>query len=1125
MLQSKKIGVLLLFILVIFSSLSIGFIFGEPWEPPVPATLWNDNFNVSPEENDWTVDTSGNGILRNDSDVYYSSPYSLYVKSYGSSRAFAVPSKYKMVSPNSNGSLCSIDYSRNYKVELYFFLPTTNNHWIHVFKNRHIITVIDYGTELKARWGYTNYLITNLNTSTWYRITWRVEVFTQKYFVDVFNVKLGKNITVNYECNFHGEPFGREPFVIGDTETGSANYGEAYWDNISFIFVSKPIKNVVFRLLAVEGFAHIGGEIPIDLPNITDYNTTNIINNYTEYNCTDVPMKSAQYLIYALTAKNPVTNWPYFLNWNNYTWAGTTYTSYIHLLSYSDLLPGFSRYYRGVSNRTNVINEIQNFLGKNDPNAYTIRIFYYAGHGGRQVVIIPRPPLSPPLIFSSYWLELGTINSSQRLYAWELNQTLLSGALAKCSSTLVILDCCYSGGFIPYLKRNGRCILTSSKSNEKSWSWAWNPKPGSPLVPPCYWNWFTGTAGPGWPPVPPACPIPPRPQPPPVKTWPNTGLIGALFNKGVDTDFDGWKTASEVFAFAQSTTKTYASCLGKAQNPQSIYGVANGELPIVMYSSYKIEWQYIPGLGFVQKVIETKFHPNPPRLKPPPPHLPRKSWNGFRCGPSRTGYSFDPPEPHGELLWNISLYSPIRSSVAIVNGIAVVGTENGTLFAIDTRNGEILWNFTANGPIFSSPYIANGTIFVGTSNPLSGSTFYALELSTGIIMWNHTFPPDHTIISSPAVVNGKVFVGISNYTLPLPQNRIFAFNQTTGEPIWNFTTETPLWSSPALANGSLFFAEYGAFGTVPARVWALNETNGEPIWQTEIPNSLIVSTPAVADNLVFIGTTGTAPGVMALNKENGYIEWFQPTMGNISSSPAVDSDKQLIIIGDESGFVYCLNETNGEIIWTEQLSPLPINMSSPAISNNGLVFIGSTDRNFYCLNETNGEIIWNYTTSGEIISSPALVEDHVLIGSTNGTLYCFGPPFPTYDLVALNLTVSPKTPYYSSLVTITYTIKNNGSKTETFNVTLYYHYYEKEIWTPPLYLDPQIIYTTSITLAPGENLTLTYQWRPPRHRVNIILEIEKLEYEIDDTNNFYIFKDLTPIRKGGGGAGKHALLR
>ena len=55
-------------------------------------------------------------------------------------------------------------------------------------------------------------------------------------------------------------------------------------------------------------------------------------------------------------------------------------------------------------------------------------------------------------------------------------------------------------------------------------------------------------------------------------------------------------------------------------------------------------------------------------------------------------------------------------------------------------------------------------------------------------------------------------------------------------------------------------------------------------------------------------------------------------------------------------------------------------VSSPAVVD-GKVYIGSYDRKFYCLDAATGAHIWNFTTGGIVGSSPAVVDGRVYVGS------------------------------------------------------------------------------------------------------------------------------------------------
>ena len=63
--------------------------------------------------------------------------------------------------------------------------------------------------------------------------------------------------------------------------------------------------------------------------------------------------------------------------------------------------------------------------------------------------------------------------------------------------------------------------------------------------------------------------------------------------------------------------------------------------------------------------------------------------------------------------------------------------------------------------------------------------------------------------------------------------------------------------------------------------------------------------------------------------------------------------------------------------------------SSPAVVH-GIVYIGSFDGNVYALNAANGFKLWNYTTGKHDASSPAVVNGLVYIGTVNGHVYALG---------------------------------------------------------------------------------------------------------------------------------------
>jgi outer membrane protein assembly factor BamB len=70
--------------------------------------------------------------------------------------------------------------------------------------------------------------------------------------------------------------------------------------------------------------------------------------------------------------------------------------------------------------------------------------------------------------------------------------------------------------------------------------------------------------------------------------------------------------------------------------------------------------------------------------------------------------------------------------------------------------------------------------------------------------------------------------------------------------------------------------------------------------------------------------------------------------------------------------------SNGQLKWNYTITGYV--GSSPAVVN-GVVYVGSDDNNVYALNATTGAKVWNYTTDSYVYSSPAVVNGVVYVGS------------------------------------------------------------------------------------------------------------------------------------------------
>lgn len=110
-------------------------------------------------------------------------------------------------------------------------------------------------------------------------------------------------------------------------------------------------------------------------------------------------------------------------------------------------------------------------------------------------------------------------------------------------------------------------------------------------------------------------------------------------------------------------------------------------------------------------------------------------------------------------------------------------------------------------------------------------------------------------------------------------------------------------------------------------------------------------------------------------------KWTFKAAGIVASSPAYSDGK--IVVGDETGSVYCLSENDGKLAWTFQARQAVY--SSPAIADGKVVF-GSCDSSIYCLNVKDGKKVWEYKTNHTVMGVPLIDKGIVYIGGSDG---CF----------------------------------------------------------------------------------------------------------------------------------------
>jgi outer membrane protein assembly factor BamB len=159
------------------------------------------------------------------------------------------------------------------------------------------------------------------------------------------------------------------------------------------------------------------------------------------------------------------------------------------------------------------------------------------------------------------------------------------------------------------------------------------------------------------------------------------------------------------------------------------------------------------------------------------------------------------------MAWRFRTSGKVRSTPAVVKGLAVFGSEGGFLHAVDLKTGTAAWKVRIGGDVSGSPAIAGDEVVIlGPDGVLR-----ALRLQDGQALWTLATGRDipfaddprafDLFVSSPTLAEGTIFVGGGD-------GKVYAVDLATGKARWSHATGHRVRSSPAVADGGVFVGSF-----------------------------------------------------------------------------------------------------------------------------------------------------------------------------------------------------------------------------------------------------------------------------------------------------------------------------
>ncbi len=218
---------------------------------------------------------------------------------------------------------------------------------------------------------------------------------------------------------------------------------------------------------------------------------------------------------------------------------------------------------------------------------------------------------------------------------------------------------------------------------------------------------------------------------------------------------------------------------------------------------------------------------------------------------------------------------------------------------------------------------------------------------------------------------------------------------------WTDTADSYVLSSPAVAGGVVYIGSTDGKLYAYAVGCASGGGSCTPLWTGKTGNQ-ITSSPAVADGVVYVGSEDGKLYAFAVDCASGGGSctplWTGTTGSTFGSSPAVADG--VVYVGSSNGKLYAFavgcarGGRSCTPLWTGATGAGSYFESSPAVAD-GVVYVGSEDHELYAFAvgcaSGGGSCtpLWTGATGYDVQSSPAVADGVVYVGSADGNLYAF----------------------------------------------------------------------------------------------------------------------------------------
>ena len=279
----------------------------------------------------------------------------------------------------------------------------------------------------------------------------------------------------------------------------------------------------------------------------------------------------------------------------------------------------------------------------------------------------------------------------------------------------------------------------------------------------------------------------------------------------------------------------------------------------------------------------------------------------------------------GREVWRFATEGKVFSTPAVWKKRVVIGSTDGYIYCLSLKNGRLRWRYRCDKSVLASPVIRDGIAYVGSSDHV----FRALKVRNGHLVWAHE--------GIAGFVECKPYVDDEQLVFGDWANTLYSLDPRTGEVQWTWKTKGSRMYSPAAvypvkAHGKIFLV------TPERKTYALDTRTGEPLWVHPGGRESIGLSPD--GETIYVKTMFDSVQAYSTRSQEAELRWeVRPGFGyEIAPTPsACSADGQLVFVPTDKGNLFCLNASDGSVVWKHKISVALLNSIVPLPNNQLLI--------------------------------------------------------------------------------------------------------------------------------------------------------------------------------------------